>query len=120
MSEELIETPFLILRADNTSLDSSIKWPREPWCDLIRQLIEPLLDGESLEHVSVLYDGMRRDLFVSELGHLELTSRPPLPRNDRATTIYRAAWLSRHPDTDPEEMPWIAGTAVLFLRRVWF
>ena len=84
-------------------------------------LIEPLLgDGEPLEHVNVLHEGKYHDMFVSEFGHMRLTTRGPLPHNPRATAIYRANWLSQHPEIDPETMPTIAGTAVLFHRRVWF
>lgn len=43
-----------------------------------------------------------------------------LSRNDEATTIYRAAYMAQHPDHDPEGLPYIAGTAVLFRDRVWF
>jgi hypothetical protein len=91
-----------------------------PGYDQLRQLIEPLLDGEPLEHVGVLWEGKRRDMFVSELGHVTLEARGPLPRNEEATAIYRANWLRGHPETDPESLAFIAGTAILFDERVWF
>lgn len=91
-----------------------------PGYDQLRLLIEPLLDGEPMEHVSVLWAGKRADMFASELGCMALKTRGPLPRNEEATSIYRANWLSRHPDCEPESLPFIAGTAILFDKRVWF
>jgi len=121
MSEQLIETKFRIyMPGDKPLLTSAVQWPREPGYNAIKSLIEPILAGEPLMHVSVLHDGKRRDMFVSEIGRMELTTRGPLPRNDRATAIYRAKWLTRHPEVDPESLPFIAGPAVLFERVVWF
>lgn len=56
------------------------------------------------------------DMFIDEDGH----SRDRPRRNEKATAIYRANWLRQHPSTDPETLPWIAGPAVLFDKRVWF
>lgn len=97
-----------------------IDWPRHPGYEAIKALVEPILgDNEPLEHVTVLFEGKRADMFVSEIGHRRLTTRPPLPRNDRATSIYRTAWMAQHPDQDPESLPTIAGPAILFSRIVW-
>jgi len=43
-----------------------------------------------------------------------------LPVNVVASAIYRANWQAEYPATNPDELPAIHGTAVLFLRRVWF
>jgi hypothetical protein len=96
-------------------------WPSNPGYDRIKALVEPLLgEGEPLEHVSVLHKGHRRDMFVSELGHRDLTTRGPLPINDEGTKIYRNYSLAMEPGRDPESLPDIAGTAVLFpTRTVW-
>ncbi len=67
----------------------------------------------------MLHEGQRRDMFVSEYGRLQMPGRGPLPRNERATAIYRTLALVQAPATDPERLPWIAGPAVLFERRVW-
>lgn len=115
-----VETAYRIIRPGDGALERHvIAWPPEPGYLLIKNLVEPLLDGEPLEQVSVLHDGMPRDMFVSEVGRLAMPHRGPLPRNDRATAIYRTNWLTRHPGTDPETLHWIAGVAVLFERRVW-
>lgn len=104
---------------DAAATRGEVEWPRTPGYLAIAQLVEPLLGNEPLEHVSVLHDGERRDMFVSEFGRLRLAQRGPLPRNDRATAIYRAASLARSPGLDPERLSFIAGPAVLFERRVW-
>lgn len=98
-----------------------IEWPEDPGYQRIKALVEPLLgDKERLEHVTVLHNDGPADMFVSEMGHMVLTYRVPLPINDAATAIYRAAWMRRHPGDDPHDLPTIAGVAVLFDRRVWF
>ena len=86
--------------------------------------IKAWLDGGAPEHVSVLwlhpekYINKRSDMFVDEVGQLK-----GLPRNDKATEIYRRATMlgrSAAPKpADPEELPWIAGTAIVFDRIIW-
>lgn len=100
---------------DSAVKTGSVEWPAEPGFDAINALVKPLIGGGHIEHVSVLHDGKRRDMFVDEEGLLK-----GMPRNERATAIYRAAWLSRNPGKDAEEISHIAGPAVLFTRRVWF
>lgn len=97
-----------------------VDWPRSPGYKTIAALVEPILgEGEPLEHVAVLVGEARRDMFVSELGHVALTTRGPLPINFKATEIYRHNWMTQHPDDNPDSLPTIAGTAVLFHRIVW-
>ncbi|MGO8241282.1 hypothetical protein ACC806_34660 [Rhizobium ruizarguesonis] len=87
----------------------------------LKAIIEPIT-GYPLEHVNVLADfaggkNFRHcDMFVNELGHVV---KPPLPRNEEATAIYRRNALMHQGYTDPEELPWIAGPAVLFEHTVW-
>lgn len=116
-----MRTTYTIIRVGDASLEhGEIDWPPAPDLKLIHALIDPILgEGEPLEHVTVLHDGERRDMFVSEFGHMALTWRAPLPINDRATVIYRHNWLTQHPGVDPETLPNIAGTAILFARWVW-
>lgn len=111
----LITTPYRIFRTDGTAEEEFISWPKEPGYKEIAKLIVPILDGAELEHVTVLHEGKRADMFVDEMGRMK-----PLARNERATSIYRTNWMTKHPSVDPETLPWIAGTAVLFLRRIWF
>ena len=87
----------------------------EPGYQALKAIVEPLIDGAPLEHVTVLHDGERRDMFVDECGSLN-----GLPRNEAATAIYRNNWLTQNPKADPESLPAIYGPAVLFSRRVWF
>jgi hypothetical protein len=110
-------TTYHILAADGSRATHTVDWPHEPGYDRIKQLIEPLLDGAHLEHVTVLHDGQRADMFVDKEGHCK---DPPLSRNEAATAIYRAATLRRAPKTNPESIPYVVGTAILFDRLVWF
>lgn len=87
----------------------------DPGYPALKAIVEPFLDGGDLEHVTVLHDGKRTDMFVDECGSLK-----GLPRNEPATSIYRNNWLTQHPKEDPESLPAIYGPAVLFSRRVWF
>ncbi len=100
---------------DSAVKTGSVEWDAEPGFDAINKLVQPLIGGGHIEHVAVLHDGQRRDMFVDEEGRLK-----GMKRNERATAIYRTAWLSRNPGADAEQLPHIAGPAVLFTRRVWF
>lgn len=85
-----------------------------PGLKALHQVLDPLLETTDLEHVHVLYQGKPTDMFVDEIG-----VEKRLARNEAATAIYRSFWLSTHPDDDPESLPAIYGTAVLFSRTVW-
>jgi hypothetical protein len=119
-------TGYTIYRPDGSEEHREVDWPRNPGYELIRNLVEPIVEGP-MEHVAVLDPAKvrrrrvdpaldRRDMFVDEIGHVR---KDPRPRNEAATRIYRANWLRAHPGTDPETLPSIAGTAVLFHRIVW-
>jgi hypothetical protein len=115
---DTVRTTYIVLRPGDT-LDNAERvvrdLKREPGYDTLRQVIEPILDGAHLEHVNVLFDNKYTDMFVDDTGLLK-----GLPRNEVATAIYRNNTLKHHPEVKPEELTHIAGTAVLFLRRVWF
>lgn len=78
--------------------------------------------GTPYEHVNVFYDfngdgrACYRDMFVNENGHIL-----GMPRNELATVIYRNNVLAHSApgQFNAEELPWIAGPAVLFRDRVW-
>lgn len=80
----------------------------------IKMAVEPLIDNEPLEHVAVLHNNRRADMFVSEVGAIH-----GLPRNEHATTVYRNNSMTRDPTLDPESIPAIYGPAVLFDQIVW-
>ena len=88
----------------------------KPSYDELRGAVEPHLDGERVEHVAVLWDGLPRDMFVGECSSIN----GRMIRNVRATEIYRNNALTRWPKSAPESLPSISGPAVLFDRRVWF
>lgn len=66
---------------------------------------------EGFEHVAVLYNGQRRDMFAGETSSINGRHI----RNVRATEIYRANTVRQMPPSfNPEELPAISGPAVLF------
>jgi hypothetical protein len=117
-----VKTTYTIIRVGDAPLEhGEVDWPSTPGIKEIHAVVDPILgEGEPMEHVSVLHEDKPRDMFVSETGHMALTTRDPLPVNARATAIYRHNWLTRYPESNPATLPAIAGTAVLFGRRVWF
>lgn len=110
----MIPTKYLVIHVDGTLEERSVDWPPEPSLMQFKQLIDPIVGGE-LEHVRVLFGGQATDMFVDESGIQKGVSR-----NEQATVIYRNNMLTREPDTDPESLPAVYGTAVLFFNRVWF
>lgn len=115
-----MKTAYTIFRPGHESGERhEVDLPEEPTYRRLENLIKPLLDGGDLEHVTVLYEGERHDMFIDELGATSLQPGYPLPVNRRATEIYRAAWLAQHPGDDPDDLPAIHGPAVLFHRIVW-
>jgi hypothetical protein len=118
------ETQLRIMRSDDPpSVQAVILDGNPPTWRSLNELIRPLLDGGDLEHVRVFTHFAEGepdrylDMFVDEMG-----GPKGLPRNDRATVIYRNNVLVHAPAEypDPEALPMIYGTAVLFARRVWF
>jgi hypothetical protein len=118
------ETQLRIFRIDDPpSVQPVVLDGNPPTWRSLNELIRPLLDGGDPEHVRVFTyfaegePDRYLDMFVDELG-----GPKGLPRNDRATVIYRNNVLVHAPAEypDPEAMPMIYGTAVLFARRVWF
>ena len=116
---------YTIYRATGAVERGEIDWREHPSLADIKALVEPIVGGP-IEHVQVLDPAKveaaeverddYRDLFVDELGHVRESG--PKPRNHAATAIYRANWL-RANGGDAEDLPWIAGDAVLFDRIVW-
>jgi hypothetical protein len=109
-------TEYTIIRANGDEEVRSAELPEVPDYFQVKAVVQPLIgEHNDFEHVAVLHDAKAADMFVDENGHMK-----GLPRNERATAIYRHNWLKQHPGTNPETLPWIVGTAVLFSRRVWF
>ncbi|WP_070096221.1 hypothetical protein [Pseudomonas sp. NBRC 111139] len=110
-----MNTNYTVIHPDGTELNLHMNLPAAPTLQTLRSLIVPHLAGGDLEQVGVLHNGKGTDMFVDEEGLLKR-----LPRNDKATAIYRAHYLKQNPGVDPEQLGFIAGTAVIFDRRVWF
>jgi hypothetical protein len=74
--------------------------------DDLQRVVGPHLGGGTMQGIE-----------ISDSCHLyvdDLAIPKELPRNERATAIYRSRYLARHPSFDPEALPFIAGPAVLF------
>ena len=89
--------------------------PPRPNLHQLKEVMAPYFPNAYTEHVSVLHNGRHTDMFVDEDG---FTKR--LPRNEKATAIYRNNWLTKYPNTDREMMAFIVGPAVVFSDRVWY
>jgi hypothetical protein len=115
-AKKKIPTRYRVFSEAGTFADHEILMDEKPCYDDLRTMVEPHLGGARLMHVRVLCPllGTWTDMFVDELGALRR-----LPRNDAATRIYRNGFLSMRPDDDPEQLPYIAGKAVVFMRPVW-
>jgi hypothetical protein len=85
----------------------------------LRDLIRSHLGNGYFEHVTILNPFGKipkgLDMFVDEDGHSK-----GLPINAKATEFYRANWLKQHPEADPNRLPEIVGTAIIFSRKVWY
>jgi len=110
-----VKTTYRVLRVGKKLERRSVDLPDQPGLGALRRVITPHLNGGRLEHVAVLHEGERRDMFVDENG-----IEKGLPLNPEATAIYRNNTMTQYPETDPEKLPAIYGPAVLFDRRVWF
>lgn len=104
-----ITTRMLIISADGTSEDREATFAGTPNYDSLRKAMDGVFD-ERFEHVYVLHDDQRRDMFVGETS----TINGRHSRNEKATAIYRNNALTRSPVIDPESIPAIYGPAVLF------
>jgi len=89
--------------------------PIRPTYNEIAKVVAPHFPNAKFEHVSVLWDHKPLDMFVDESSQIK-----GLPKNIRATKIYRNNWMQTHPAADPEALPDIAGLALLFFRRIWY
>ncbi len=110
-----METTLHIYRPDQDVEIQKVDIPKEPGYQILKEIIEPLLDNQMMEHVNVLFLNQHADMFVDENGLARM-----LPRNDKATEIYRSNYMKQYPETNPESLPCIVGTAIVFSRRVWF
>ena len=88
----------------------------QPSYDELRPILDEFFPDLSAEHVSVLCNGKRTDMFVDETGHLK-----SLPINIRATAVYWEATMQAEGNKfSPRALTAIVGPAILFHDRVWF
>lgn len=120
-----MQTKYIIMRPGQPDEERYADLSHPPAYGELRALIQPLLDGGDLEHVSVymgdkpfLGKAAYRDMFVDETGHHKF-----LARNEAATILYLRNMRMHDPDAPYniyEPAYFIVGTAVLFPeRKVW-
>jgi hypothetical protein len=112
-----VKTEIVIMRPDQPNETRELDIPEDPdfLYDKLLEIVTPLLDGAEFEHVYVQgHDGEPADMFIDDRG-----LHKDLPFNRAASDVYRRAHLKRFREDDPEDLPYIAGPAVLFSRRVW-
>ncbi len=90
----------------------TVDLPEKPNLHLLHGVLDKHI-GVELEHVSVLWEGRRADMFVGERSALDGS-----PVNSAATDIYHAATKARGGRL--AGAPRIYGNAVVFDRLVWF
>ena len=104
----------------------TITLPKEHHYPDLNATIGALIGPNKIEHVAVLYNGERHDLFVDEFSAInprvafddpKLPDEGPQPVNEAATLIYHEA--SRQRGDDLTDAPKIHGVAVLCLQKVW-
>lgn len=111
-----MSTAYIVIPALAAIKLGSVDWPDDPGLERIRDLVVPLLSGGDLERVRVWHNDIYTDMFVDE-NFIDKS----LPANPIATDIYRANTMAHvKPTPDLNTLPHIHGTAVLFLRPVWF
>ncbi len=115
-----MKTTYVVFYPDGTETAGECEMKEQPTYDEINAVVRPLIrtlltKSDYFEHVTVLHEGERRDMFVDDEGQAK-----NLDRNEKATTVYRHNWLTAHPETEPETVPYIYGDAVLFGRRIWY
>lgn len=110
-----METKLKIIQPNGEETEVTLDMAPRPALDDIQAALAPYFGRAYTERVNVLVGKNYTDMFVDENGLL--TNQP---RNEKATEIYRNNWLTQHPETDPERLGFIVGTAVVFSRRVWF
>ena len=106
---------YIVIPAIGSIEQGSFIGGKQPRYHDIRGAIRNHFD-EPFEHVTVLHDGERRDMFVGETSSINGRHI----RNVRATAIYRNNILKNEPGINPESLHAISGPAVLFMSRVWF
>jgi hypothetical protein len=79
--------------------------------DDIEKIVKPHLAGANLFRIAILHEGEECDMFVDEMADMK-----NLPRNKRATAIYRAALTEANPKAPRSTIAKksIRGPAVLF------
>lgn len=122
-NEAVTQYRVLIMRPGEKPEPSVIRLPADHvsprYYARLRDAVEAVTGGP-MEHVTVFtsFAGEEphyTDMFVHEMGHLL-----GMPINDRATAIYRNnVMVHEVPTPVADDLPAIAGPAILFEKKVW-
>jgi len=110
---------IMIIRPDGTSEYRGVRC-RSGYIDDIHRVVDAILETRFIERVNVFWSFQHEparylDSFVDEHGH-----EKQLPLNRLATMAYQNNVRVHDPARyEPEKMPVIVGTMVLFEERVW-
>jgi hypothetical protein len=103
--EDTISVPDHPARADEPVRPGVVyMWEYPEKMELTKIITGFLGDNAPTRALCAHSDGKPFDMFMNETAGLK-----ELPRNERATTIYRAAYMARHPTHDPESLAAIFG-----------
>lgn len=108
---------YSVFYSDGRQEHGVARMDEQPTLKQLQAVVDPYLDGGDMEHVYVwneLAPDHRGDMFVDEMG-----VHKGLKRNEHATWLYRAATMRADPSTDPESLPCVVGSAVVFDDVVW-
>jgi hypothetical protein len=110
------KTTYDVIQADGSVTSHVADLDDEPGYKAISKLVVPYLDGQNLEHVTVLWNGKYTDMFVGEFSAVV-----GWPVNERATEIYLNNIAVHDPDLYAQGgHPKIYGPVVVFSRRIWY
>lgn len=112
MSEIPISTAFVVIRPEGPIEDATAMLREVPTVLELRAVLDPIIGG-CFERISIVDADGPHDMFGHECGAVD-----GLPVNPTATRLYRAAHLAANPGIDPDGLPEIFGTVVLFQRKM--
>lgn len=100
---------YRVIEADGREQRGAAEMSEPPTMGELHALVESHLNAPMFRiTVKRVGDGTQA-MFIEELAEIK-----ELPRNEKATAIYREQWMADHPKADAEQMPAIYGTAILF------
>lgn len=112
----MISTAYEVVHPDGSVTSYTATMDEKPGYKALKLVIEPHLQGQGLEHVTVFWNGKYADMFVGDFSAVS-----DWPVNEKATEIYHNNIKTHDPELYASaKHAQIYGPVVLFSRRVWF